>query len=164
MKIIKLAVISVVVLFLLLTAMASLLPATVRISRAVNIHATPQQVSACLRDLRSWDQWNAYVQAMANPAIAADSIYSGELSIALHAIRPASVETVWRQQRNEKTFTGVFNMTQRDQVTIVQWYFDFHFKWYPWEKFSSITYDKQVGPQMEQSLENLRKVTEKVER
>lgn len=157
MKIIKLAIISFVVLFLLLTALSSLLPGTIRISRAINIQATQQQVMAKLTDLNSWPSWNEYVKAITHPVITPDSIHSGELSITLRSVHPASLETAWYQQRNGKTFPGVFNLIQSGTVTTVQWYFDFHFKWYPWEKLSSITYDKQIGPQMEQSLENLRK-------
>ena len=44
--------------------------------------------------------------------------------------------------------------------TTVQWYFDFHLKWYPWQKFQSIVYDKQLGPEMEASLENLRRIVQ----
>ena len=160
MKIIKLALISFIVLFLLLTAMASLLPGTIRISRAINIQATQQQVMTKLADLKSWPSWNQYVKAMTHPAITADSIHSGELSITVRHLRPASIETAWYQQRNGKTFTGVFNLIPGGPVTTVQWYFEFHFSWYPWEKFSSITYDKQIGPQMEQSLEGLKRSLE----
>ena len=43
---------------------------------------------------------------------------------------------------------------------VVQWNFDFDFKWYPWEKMSSIFYDKQLGPIMERSLLQLKKQSE----
>jgi hypothetical protein len=39
----------------------------------------------------------------------------------------------------------------------VQWYFDFEVNWYPWEKFGSILFDRQLGPSMERSLETLKK-------
>lgn len=161
MQIIKLGIISVVALFLLMTAISSLLPGTVRISRAVNINATTRQVITRLGDMKSWNRWNEYVKAMNRPVVAADSIYSQALSIATHSINPASVETSWHQQRNGKTFSGVFNLVNSNSVTTVQWYFDFHFRWYPWEKLSSIAYDKQIGPQMEQSLGNLKQLVEK---
>ena len=160
MKIIKLAIISFVVLFGLLAAITSLLPRTIRISRAININATQQQVHARVADLKSWNSWNEYVKATTGAAVTADSIHSTELSISIRSIRPASIETLWRQQRNRKTFPGVFNLFSGGTVTTVQWYFDFHFSWYPWEKLGSITYDKQLGPQMEQSLENLKKSLE----
>jgi hypothetical protein len=161
MNIIRLAVLSAVILFLLLTAITSLLPGSVRISRAVNINAEPRQVLARLTDLKEWNSWNEYVKAMTQPMITTDSIYSGELSIARQGVAPASVKTMWHQQRNGKTFPGVFNLINSHSVTTVQWYFDFHFRWYPWEKLSSIAYDKQIGPQMEQSLGNLKQLIEK---
>jgi len=76
------------------------------------------------------------------------------------ASTPDSVTTSWAQQ-NAKYFTGGYNLMQLvpDSVT-VQWYFDFHFAWYPWEKFTSLVYDKQLGPVMEQSLINLKHYSE----
>jgi hypothetical protein len=55
----------------------------------------------------------------------------------------------------------VFRLIENGSVTTVQWYFDFVFRWYPWEKFSSIVYDKQLGPAMEKSLNNLKDLIEK---
>jgi len=43
---------------------------------------------------------------------------------------------------------------------IVEWYFNFHFRWYPWEKLGSMYYDKQLGPLMEKSLINLKSYIE----
>jgi len=42
----------------------------------------------------------------------------------------------------------------------VQWYFDFHLDWYPWQKFQSIIYDKQLGIPMENSLQQLKQIVE----
>jgi hypothetical protein len=44
---------------------------------------------------------------------------------------------------------------------VLQWYFDIKLRWYPWEKFGSIVFDKQLGPPMEKSLGNLKKLLEK---
>jgi len=38
---------------------------------------------------------------------------------------------------------------------------DFHLKWYPWEKFSSMLLENRYGPMMEQGLAKLKKVVEK---
>jgi hypothetical protein len=43
----------------------------------------------------------------------------------------------------------------------VQWYMDFHLRWYPWEKFSSFLFEKIYHPQLQQGLENLKKFVEK---
>jgi hypothetical protein len=44
-----------------------------------------------------------------------------------------------------------------DSVT-VQWYMDFHLRWYPWEKFGSLLLEKSHGARMEQGLTNLKKL------
>lgn len=47
-----------------------------------------------------------------------------------------------------------------DSLTL-QWHLDFKLKWYPWEKFFSLAYDKMYGTQMEQGLRNLKKNVER---
>lgn len=43
----------------------------------------------------------------------------------------------------------------------VQWYMDFHLRWYPWEKFSSLLLEKRYGTMMEQGLTKLKALLEK---
>ncbi len=43
----------------------------------------------------------------------------------------------------------------------VQWYMDFHLRWYPWEKFSSLLLEKRYGAMMEQGLTSLKAQLEK---
>jgi len=59
--------------------------------------------------------------------------------------------------KNELHFTS-FPSSQSVQV---EWRAITKLHWYPWEKFGSIIYDKQLGPQMEQSLLNLSQLLEK---
>jgi len=159
MRIIKLFVISVAVLFLLLTAFSSLLPSHVRISRADDINRPASAVYAQIDDLRNWQKWNSYIQAMPGKQLFTDQIQSQKLSVTIIAKEPNIVKTTWRQ--NRKSFSGVFSLTPQQSVTTVQWYFDFYLKWYPWEKFGSIIYDNQLGPEMEQSLIHLKQLLEK---
>ena len=160
MRILKLFVISVVVLFLLLTAMSALLPSTVRISRAVDINAPVEKVRLQLEDLNQWEEWNEYVKAMHQKDISLDTIRSNELKVWKTTTDMSTVQTMWQRQ-NGKTFPGIFHLFNSPSATTVQWYFEFKFNWYPWEKFGSIVYDKQIGPQMEQSLSNLKLLIEK---
>jgi hypothetical protein len=160
MKFIKLFIISVVVLFLLMTAFSSLLPSKVRISRAIDINDTSQNVIMKIRDMNEWKEWNEYIKALAGEVIAKDSVHANELSISITSSNDHTVNTLWRQQ-NGKTFPGIFNIIPNASFTTVQWYFEFTIKWYPWEKFGSIIYDKQLGPPMEKSLLNLKQLLEK---
>ena len=70
------------------------------------------------------------------------------------------IRTSWERVGQDKIISGI-GITQAGNSTIVQWYFDFKVKWYPWEKFGSIVFDKELGPPMEQSLEQLKKLCEK---
>ena len=83
-----------------------------------------------------------------------------QLSIIITDSKPDSVKTNW-DQLNAKRFDGGFNFYQlRPDSLTVQFYFDFHFKWYPWEKFTSLLYESQLGPVMEESLTDLKHYAE----
>jgi hypothetical protein len=42
--------------------------------------------------------------------------------------------------------------------TTLQWYMDFHLRWYPWEKFSSLIFDGTYGQRIERGLLNVKKL------
>jgi len=141
MKLIKLGLISVFFLSLLLYLMSLLIPSRVRISRAVNIDASAETIQQRLTDMSHWDQWNELI--------------SEKTTVALVSVLPDTVVTSWK---NRSTIVqGVFTIEHSAGVSVLQWYFDFHLRWYPWEKFGSIIFDKQIGPGMENSLNNLKK-------
>jgi hypothetical protein len=37
---------------------------------------------------------------------------------------------------------------------------DFHLKWYPWKKFSSLFFENRYGVLMEQGLSHIKKITQ----
>jgi hypothetical protein len=160
MRVLKLFIISAVVLFGLLTCFSLLLPSHVRISRAIDISDLSPHVKRQIEDLRNWESWNEYIRATNLIDVSNDRIYTKNLSILRMSLDDDGIHTRWRQPSG-KAFHGVFRLIDHDSSTTVQWYFDFVFKWYPWEKFSSIVYDQQLGPQMEKSLHNLKDLLEK---
>lgn len=160
MRILKLFLISVVVLFLILTAFSSLLPSKVRVSRAIDIADSSQLIRQKLHDLKAWEEWNEYVIALSNKVSTSDRISSPQLSVSIIHTSRELIETKWKQ-KNGKSFPATFRLIDHGAVTTVQWYFEFAIKWYPWEKFGSIIYDKQLGPPMEKSLKNLKRLLEK---
>ena len=62
--------------------------------------------------------------------------------------------------RNVKTGWQLAASIGRNSVT-VQWYMEFHLRWYPWEKFSSFMFERVYGPQIQQGLDNLKALLEK---
>lgn len=161
MRFVKLGLISIVGLFVVIFAISLLIPAHIRVSRAVNIIAPKDSIYNRLSDLRHWKQWNVLTNgaSVLNQQYAANSFTSDELTVKLVETRADSILTDW-QQKEGRTINSGFNLHTVENTTVVQWYFDFQLKWYPWEKFGSIIFDKQLGPPMEQSLAELKKSLE----
>ena len=161
MRVLKLAVLTIVIFGGLILALSLLFPSQVRISRAINIGAPKIVVSNHVQDLRQWSSWNEMINKQSLTTIkSTDSIFSSDqMTVKLVPASPDTIITNWTRGKNETITSGINVMTGGDS-TIVQWYFDFKLKWYPWEKFGSIIFDKQLGPSMEASLSNLKKFIE----
>ena len=157
MKFLKLAFISLLLLILLVVGMAMLIPSHVRISRAIDITGSREVIMKELSDLREWPSWNEFVvdSILKSPVYTEKSIQSDKLTITLIKATGDSVIAKWHNVQQE--LIGGFNIIPSHDQFVVQWYFDFNQKWYPWEKFASIGFDKQYGPLMENSLSLLKK-------
>lgn len=167
-NLIKSGLICAVLFFLVLTGVSLLFPSHQRVSRAINIAAPAGKTHAVLDDLRSWDDWNGFIRgtpltrrSFSIPASGKGAVLrSDQLNITITASTPDSVLIDWDQVGGRR-FTGGFNLMQlgADSLT-VQWWFDFRFRWYPWEKFGSLVYDQKLGPVMEESLAGLKRFLE----
>ena len=160
-KFLKLGIISLVLLFLLLTAMSLLIPSTVRISRAIDINAPSDSIQNYIEDLRRWSQWNEMITdtVFRDAKINATGIKTSDLEIARTRSDKDGILTTWRRG-GRKLESGFVIVQTTPESRVVQWYFDIHLKWYPWEKISSIVFDKQLGPPMERSLLRLKNLVE----
>jgi hypothetical protein len=91
----------------------------------------------------------------------AENLFSSEqLKVIKNAQVGDTLFTQW-QQKNARVLHSGFTWTGDNGQLVLQWYFDIKLRWYPWEKFGSIVFDKQLGPPMEKSLANLKKLLEK---
>jgi hypothetical protein len=161
MRFIKLFLLSIIVLFTIITLVSLLLPSHVRISRAINIAAPASAIRPQLANLKNWEEWNMLIRDSSSPvsSLKEGEIITERLQIVLQSAGADSISTRWIQ-RNGKSFSSSFAMMTSAEVTVVQWYFDFQLRWYPWEKFGSIIYDQQMGPGMEKSLGELKTLVE----
>lgn len=168
MRFIKLFFISIIVLFFVFMAISLAIPSHIRISRAINIGATKQKVFNDVNDLKAWDSWNHFTsqssltnKIFSNPSSGYGALMKADqLTIIITDSKPDSVKANW-DQLNAKRFDGGFNFYQlRPDSLTVQFYFDFHFKWYPWEKFTSLLFENQLGSVMEESLTDLKHFAE----
>ncbi|MET0244773.1 MAG: hypothetical protein ABW174_14945 [Flavitalea sp.] len=158
MRLVKLGIISLFVFAAIIYLFSLFIPSHVRISRAVNIEMPKDSISEYIRNMNNWQQWNVMVtdQDSGNGKFS-NSIYVGKnLKVLMLAEAADSLRTEWQHGASDKIASG-FNLIQdQGEITVVQWYFDFYLKWYPWEKFGSIVFDQQLGPSMEKSLNKLK--------
>lgn len=144
-RVVKLALISAIVIFCILTAISLMIPSTVRISRAVNIEAEKNEVYPLLADTANWNGWN--------------DLKNDRISIQLKSADSNLIHSSWSY--GGRTFESFYRLEKIRDITVVNWYFDVRLKWYPWEKFASITFEKQFGPHMESSLAKLKDMVHK---
>ena len=160
MRLIKLAIISFVVFFLLITGISMFFPSHVRISRATDIAAPMDSVHARISQPLHWKSW--YPGADTLSLYEADGVIKG--------IRMPGNQVLMITGFNDSTVTAANSTSDKERATMgwnlirnnggtmtVQWYMDFKLRWYPWEKFSSLLLEKRYGPVMEQGLADLKK-------
>jgi hypothetical protein len=147
MNYLKLGVISVIMIFLLFTGMSLFIPSHVRISRAVNLASTPEKIMAELNDTSQWRNWYPGFDEMKKAGTVISLIEKKENEISAEFNSPGKkvITSTWQ----------AIPYTQSDSVTL-QWYLHFKLRWYPWEKFGSLLYEKSYGQQMEAGLQNLK--------
>ena len=166
MRIIKLAIISILVFSFIITCISFLFPSNVRISKAIDITANRDSVLHKLSDVREWKYW--YPGADTLDLLVENgsakglriSNQDGHLIITGSTDSTVTAATAGKGVRKMKTGWNVFQASTPNTHT-VQWYMDFHLRWYPWEKFSSLLLEKRYGPSMEKGLDQLKKILEK---
>jgi hypothetical protein len=168
MRFVKLLLLGGIALLVVMTAFSFLFPSHLRVGRTINIAAPREKVYAAIGNLRAWQHWNEFTRStpltgrtFSNPSSGIGAYFrSDQLLLTITATAPDSVRLDWKQPKG-KNFTEAYNLIQiqPDSLT-VQWWFDFHFRWYPWEKLGLLIYDKKLGPIMEESLGELKRYIE----
>ncbi|WP_345254103.1 SRPBCC family protein [Flaviaesturariibacter amylovorans] len=150
MRLIRFILISIVLLFGLWTLISLMIPSHVVISRATNIAAAPSAIFGRINDSSQWNRWHPW--------------------FAQRTEENARVRFLWQQRTDTQstvvlTYPGARNLHNTwklhsypgaDSATL-QWRIDFHLRWYPWEKFSSLLFESNYGGVMQQGLETLKK-------
>jgi hypothetical protein len=165
MRLIKLAIISIVFFALLITGISLFIPSHIRISKAIDINASKDSVLNQIKDAGKWKNWYPGADSLALlyidgkvKGIETDSMQG----LMITAISDSSVLAANTGPTAKRGETG-WNIIDggNPNSIIVQWYMDFHLRWYPWEKFSSLLLEKRYGALMEQGLAKLKALLEK---
>ncbi len=167
-KLIKLAVLSAIFLFAVVLAISLFIPSHIRISRAINLKPSADSVLNKINDLNKWKEWYPGFDTMnVEPVSVKDNhLVSATLqkktTVTITVDKKDEVQAEFISGNKNPVIGGwkMLSYNHTDSLTL-QWYFDFNIKWYPWEKFFSLAYDKMYGTQMEAGLSNLRKSVER---
>lgn len=168
MRIIKLGIISIIFFFLLITAFSLFIPSRVRVSRALNTGVASDSVfSIFVKDLSQWEFWYPGFDTLPFKAIAEvnakiTEAVIGNTTVSLVPLGDSIVEVKFSEGNNRQVVQAFQRVLHpiSDSVTI-HWYMDFRLRWYPWEKFSGLMFEKRYGPRMEQGLLMLRQLSGK---
>ena len=130
MKYLKLAFISIIMVFLLFTGISLFIPSNVNISRAINLTGSRDNILMYLKDTSKWQQWY--------PGL--DTLHSSGTVILIKSSTDSSVTAEFSNNKAKKTITSVWQTLSHsgsDSVTL-QWSMQFKLRWYPWEKLGSL--------------------------
>jgi len=169
MRFVRFLILSLVVLFIVSTLLSLLFPSSLRVTRTVNVAASKAKTLAAVSDLRVWTQWNTFVSSSqvthkewSNFTSGAGAwLHSDQYTIIESGYDTSGIVELSWGLHGGKTYLGGMSVYQTfpDSVT-VQWWFDLHFRWYPWEKLGVFVYDRKLGPAMEESLTGLKQYVE----
>lgn len=163
MRLIKLAILSFIILFLLITLISLFIPSKIRISKATNIAAGDVVIDTNIKKLSNWKNWHPALKGI--PGNEIEVLNDSGIKVKgtkIVIIERKNDELVTKMAANDgrPVITGFKTIShqQGDSATL-QWFMDFKLRWYPWEKFRSLFYENIYGVQMEQGLSNLKELS-----
>ncbi len=157
MRLIKLVIISLLVLASIVTAISSLFPSTVIVSRAMEVSANSKQIAHYVSDLNQWDKWMSDWKE--HKASWKDStVYIGTQTLKLVSKNDSSVTYDWVATGQRPYLVRFEWIPLQTGIYVIHWSFEQHVKWYPWEKFQTLLNEKVLGYKMETELANLREL------
>jgi hypothetical protein len=167
MRLIKLGLLSVIFLFLLITGISLFIPSHLRISKAINIRANRDSIMDQIKDASKWKTWYPgldstkpfYVKGEMKGVVFDDKdpVHPVYISITGESENEITAQFISKKMNPVINGWKTISFPNNDSV-VLQWYMDFHLRWYPWEKFSSLVLERSYGSKMQQGLTNLKKL------
>ena len=167
MRVIKLAILSFIFLFLLVTTISFFIPSHIRISRATDINNKKSEVMSFIADPLKWKEWYPgadslgilYIEGKPKGILLDRSGLHG-LSIlnsndSIVTVVEVGNTSTQRMEMGWKVISG-----GNENNVVAQAYMDFKLSWYPWEKFKSLFFENIYGAHLEKGLANLKEISE----
>src|SRR6185436_20248290 len=133
MRLIKLALLSFIILFILRTIISLFIPSHIRISKATNIPADDTIVKANLTDLSNWRNWHPALKGLSENEIqkVSDSgIYVKGTTIGVTQKKDDELVTQMVTNNGRPVISGFKTIRHPGDSSTLQWYMDFKLRWY----------------------------------
>jgi hypothetical protein len=128
------------IFFALLILIVSLaFPSHVRVSRAIDLQVSSKQARIVLGE----------------PIILSE-VFNKNFSPIAQSISDSTFHAVGNKSATIQMETGWQLIDGRSGTSTLQWYIDFYFDWYPWERFASLLVESRYGNVLEQKLQWLK--------
>jgi len=166
MRIFRFVIASVVVVSIIITIISLFIPSEVRISRGIQINSPKDSAMNQIGNPVNWKNWYPGADSL-------KSFYEGNVikGLVLDERRKRYIVITGKKDDEviaeyrlpgKKIPTGwLIAADKQSSLVTIQWYMDFHLRWYPWEKFSSLMFERVYHPQLQQGLDHLKRFLEK---
>jgi hypothetical protein len=142
------------------------MPSTLFVSRAIDINAPAYKVYNHTSHLPDWKLWlegydSTTAKLMKDATGKTAQLKMNRTTVTVIQSTPRNIQMIW-QTGPATPLPAIFDIISHksSSTTTFHWQFNQKLKWYPWEKFAAIASDKTMGPFMEKSMENLKKLCE----
>lgn len=165
-RFIKLAVVSFIIFFALITAIGLLFPPFVTVVRRETIHQPKEKLYPLIADTKNWHLWLADSTVLFEPVTKQTSgkgaiIKIGGKKVEIINATDDYVESLWEMRENRDQTSGFYLISDSlTSGTIVQLHFTQPVKWYPWERISVKLNEKILGPVLENNLRMLQRAAD----
>ena len=156
MRLIKLAFISVLILFGILTGISLFIPSHIRLTKVIAIRPEKDSIFSLVKNKKEWVRWHpSFINGQQNDMFA-------RIKVKVLSEKDSLLTMQWQQEGKKSLNMGwqLMRTNNIDPATL-QWFMDFKPSWYPWEKFGSLFYENNYGAMMEQGLINIKREIEK---
>lgn len=156
MRLIKLALISVIILFGILTGISLFIPSQIRLTKFITVRPERDSIFSLIKNKNEWVRWHpSFINGAQNEMLA-------KITVKVISENDSLLIMQWQQQGKKNLNSGWQLMRSNSlEPATLQWFMDFKTSWYPWEKFGSLFYENNYGAMMEQGLLNIKKEVEK---
>ena len=155
MRLIKLAFISAVLLFAVVTAVSLIIPSHIRLSKVVTINSPKDSIFSLIKNKDQWLRWHPSFVDSSNKEMLS------QISVEVLSETDSTLQVKWIQ-KNKKPLNISWQLFKTGTNSVIlEWGIDFYQKWYPWEKMGSLFYEGNYGLMMEQGLYNIKNIVEK---